>query len=122
MSTPTTQNDSYNPAASSTTRLTPYERMRQLLAVQNGNAGRVVSAVEDLQAILKNSPEQRDTITMRMKVLWVSDHQHRQLRLARLHFVDADSPEPLDELLKVFRDPYQANAQTIDAMLFTATL
>ncbi|OWY97038.1 hypothetical protein PHMEG_00032526 [Phytophthora megakarya] len=57
-----------------------------------------------------------------MKLLWLSDYQHQQLKFCRLHFVDADSPEPLDELLKVFHDPYQANAQIIDALLFTTTL
>jgi hypothetical protein len=36
-----------------------------------------------------------------MKLLRVSDHCYKQLMYAHLHFGDADSPEPLEELLKV---------------------
>jgi hypothetical protein len=42
-SAPTTQD---NPADASATHLTPYERMRQLLAARNDNVARIVSTVD----------------------------------------------------------------------------
>jgi hypothetical protein len=52
-----------------------------------------------LQSFLKG--KQQKKIIIRMKLLWISDHSYEQWKLVRLHFVDADSPESLEELLQV---------------------
>jgi hypothetical protein len=115
-----------NPATPS---LTPYQRMRELLATRASTSGaRVITTVEgklsvyyssariagfsnrlslcsttylqELQSYLKANPKP-EGITIRMKLLWVSNHQHKQWKFARLHFIDAGSSEPLEELLEV---------------------
>lgn len=76
----------------------------------------------DLQDYLKASPAASERVIIRMKLLWVSGHEHKTWKFARLHFVDAESPEPLEEQLKVFRDTYADNARDVDSLLFTATV
>jgi hypothetical protein len=38
---------------------------------------------------------------IRMKLLWISGHQYKDWKLSRFHLVDANAPEPLEEMLKV---------------------
>jgi hypothetical protein len=38
---------------------------------------------------------------IRMKLLWISGHQYKDWKLSRLHLVDANAPEHLEEMLKV---------------------
>ncbi|KAG2850520.1 hypothetical protein PC113_g16709 [Phytophthora cactorum] len=39
-----------------------------------------------------------------------------------LHFVDAEAPEPLEDMLSVFKTPYEANREDVDSMLLTVTV
>ncbi|KAE8972983.1 hypothetical protein PF005_g25133 [Phytophthora fragariae] len=57
-----------------------------------------------------------------MKLLWIPDHAYGQWKLIRMHFVDAQAPETLDDMLSVFKMSYEANRQDIDSLLLTATL
>ncbi|EGZ17924.1 hypothetical protein PHYSODRAFT_502127, partial [Phytophthora sojae] len=43
-------------------------------------------------------------------------------KLIRMHFVDAQAPESLEDMLSVFKASYEANRQEIDSLLLTATL
>ncbi|KAG1696463.1 hypothetical protein DVH05_012627 [Phytophthora capsici] len=103
-----------------TGRLTPYEQLRQRLATE-GNSRRV-TRVEDLKSILTKNADPAERLTMRMKLLWISQHTFKQFNLVKLHFVDEDSPEPLQTLLELFRDTYVQNQETIDTILLTATM
>jgi hypothetical protein len=40
-------------------------------------------------------------LLIRMKLLWISGHKYKDWELARLHLVDANAPERLEEMLKV---------------------
>ncbi|KAE9274773.1 hypothetical protein PR003_g29510 [Phytophthora rubi] len=40
-------------------------------------------------------------LLLRMKLLWISDHAYGQWKLIRMHFVDAQAPETLDDMLSV---------------------
>ncbi|GMF36808.1 unnamed protein product [Phytophthora lilii] len=42
-----------------------------------------------------------EQITIRMKLLWVSNHTFNQIKLAKLHFTDEQSPKPLQDQLSV---------------------
>ncbi|KAG6954745.1 hypothetical protein JG687_00011621, partial [Phytophthora cactorum] len=55
-------------------------------------------------------------IKIRIKRLWVSEHTFNQWRLVRLHFVDAEAPEPLEDMLSVFHANYDANRQSVDSI------
>ncbi|KAE8974482.1 hypothetical protein PR002_g25903 [Phytophthora rubi] len=57
-----------------------------------------------------------------MKLLWIPDHAYGQWKLIRIHFLDAQAPETLDDMLSVFKVSYEANRQDIDSLLLTATL
>ncbi|KAG3155423.1 hypothetical protein PI124_g10452 [Phytophthora idaei] len=57
-----------------------------------------------------------------MKHLWVSEHTFSQWRLARLHFVNAEAPEPLENMLSVFHANYDANRQSVDSLLLTVAI
>ncbi|KAG6945790.1 hypothetical protein JG688_00016379 [Phytophthora aleatoria] len=81
----------------------------------------VVATVEGLKTHLQGK-NQTTRIRIRMKLIWTSDHTYGQWQLIWMHFVDARVPEPLEKMLRVFRDPYEANRQDIDSILLTATL
>ncbi|KAG3144162.1 hypothetical protein PI124_g15914 [Phytophthora idaei] len=57
-----------------------------------------------------------------MKLLWVSYHMHNNWKMVLLHFVDAEAPEPLEDMLSVFKTPYEANREDVDSMLLTVTV
>ncbi|KAE9351088.1 hypothetical protein PR003_g5051 [Phytophthora rubi] len=57
-----------------------------------------------------------------MKLLWISNHAYGQWKLARMHFVDAQAPYMLGDIISVFKVSYEANRQGIDSLLLTATL
>ncbi|ETN03588.1 hypothetical protein PPTG_15571 [Phytophthora nicotianae INRA-310] len=99
-------------------RPTPYQRLRELLA----DAGRVISSVEELQQHIQASGSTEHRITLRLKLLWISDHVHKDLAFVKLHFIDAASPEPLQDLLGLFRDQYDQNRDAVNSLLFTATM
>ncbi|KAG1691049.1 hypothetical protein DVH05_027331 [Phytophthora capsici] len=105
----------------SMTSLTPYQRMKQLLATRATNAT-TITTIDDLQQFLVKHPSAEEKVTIRMKLLWISDHTYMQWQLVRLHLVDADSPESLDDLLSVFYAPYEANHHDVDTALLTVTV
>ncbi|KAL3671105.1 hypothetical protein V7S43_004287 [Phytophthora oleae] len=57
-----------------------------------------------------------------MKFVWISERTYRQSTLVRLHFTDADSTEPLQAQLELFRGNYEENKADVDTVLFTATI
>ncbi|KAE8911975.1 hypothetical protein PF003_g4241 [Phytophthora fragariae] len=120
---PATSNETAAPQQPS---LTPYERMRQLLAQREPVAGPVVvDTAEGMcccssRAVLNGddgflcidgfSPGLKHHVQgsecdckacIRMKLLWISGHKYKDWKLARLHLVDANAPESLEEMLKV---------------------
>ncbi|KAE8957958.1 hypothetical protein PR001_g31196 [Phytophthora rubi] len=106
------------------TKSTPYQRMRELLgarAVEAEQGATVVDSVEGLREVLRRK-EPTSKLLLRMKLLWISDHAYGQWKLIRMHFVDAQAPETLDDMLSVFKVSYEANRQDIDSLLLTATL
>ncbi|KAE8980430.1 hypothetical protein PR002_g24130 [Phytophthora rubi] len=116
---PATSNETAAPQQPS---LTPYERMRQLLAQRDPVAGPVVvDTAEGLKLHVQGSGCDCKAC-IRMKLLWISGHKYEDWKLARLHLVDANAPESLEEMLKVFRDRYESNRQEIDSLLMTATV
>jgi hypothetical protein len=54
-----------------------------------------------LKQFLLKRPNNEAKVTIRMKLLWISDHTYKQWQLVRLHLVDAASPESLDDMLNV---------------------
>jgi len=68
-----------------------------------------ISSNTDLQSTLQKANGAAERVTMRMKLLWVSSHTYNQFQLAKLHFIDEASPEPLDELLAVSLMPLHAD-------------
>ncbi|KAE8965244.1 hypothetical protein PF011_g28372 [Phytophthora fragariae] len=106
------------------TKSTPYQRMRELLgarAVEAEQGATVVDSVEGLREVLRRK-EPTSKLLLRMKLLWISDHAYGQWKLIRMHFVDAQAPETLDDMLSVFKVSYEANRQDIDSLLLTAML
>ncbi|KAF1786142.1 hypothetical protein GQ600_27496 [Phytophthora cactorum] len=104
--------------------LTPYQRMQEILSAKAAveeHGPIVVATVEGLKTHLQGK-NQTTRIRIRMKLLWTSDHTYGQWQLIWMHFVDARAPEPLEKMLRVFQDPYEANRQDIDSILLTATL
>ncbi|KAE9163986.1 hypothetical protein PF005_g30214 [Phytophthora fragariae] len=98
--------------------------MRELLgarAVEAEQGATVVNSVEGLREVLRRK-EPTFKLLLRMKLLWISDHAYGQWKLIRMHFVDAQAPETLDDMLSVFKVSYEANRQDIDSLLLTATL
>ncbi|KAE9004403.1 hypothetical protein PR001_g16539 [Phytophthora rubi] len=95
--------------------LTPYERMRQLLAQRDPVAGPVVvDTVEGLKLHVQGS-ECDCKEGIRMKLLMISGHKYKDWKLAR--------PISLMRMRwKVFRDRYESNCQEIDSLLVTATV
>ncbi|OWZ07250.1 hypothetical protein PHMEG_00020380 [Phytophthora megakarya] len=108
------------PTCGVTQSLTPYQKMKQLLA-ERAATPNTITAVEDLQEFLKH-PNSEEKVAIRMKLLWISGHTYQQWQLVRLHLVDADSPESLDDLLSVFYACYDSNHQDIDPALLTVTV
>ncbi|KAJ8578300.1 hypothetical protein ON010_g901 [Phytophthora cinnamomi] len=88
------------PKASS--RQTPYQRMKAILATK--------------------AKDQTNKIVVRMKLLWIADHRYGNRKLVRLHFGDAEASKSLDDLLSVFKAPYEVNREDIDSLLLTATI
>jgi hypothetical protein len=121
---PATSNETTSPEQSS---LTPYERMRQLLAQRDPAGGSTVVDTAEGMCCWRPAPERYSMVTVvscilllslglkfhvqgkgcdsklliRMKLLWISGHQYKDWKLSRLHLVDANAPEPLEEMLKV---------------------
>ncbi|KAE8993697.1 hypothetical protein PR002_g20157 [Phytophthora rubi] len=98
--------------------------MRELLgarAVDAEQGATVVDSVEGLREVLQRKGS-TTKLLLRMKLLWISDHAYDQWKLIRMHFVDAEAPETLDDMLSVFKVSYEANRQDIDSLLLTATL
>ncbi|KAE8986626.1 hypothetical protein PR001_g21351 [Phytophthora rubi] len=118
---PNDENDTSGPVT-----LTPYERMKKFLAAKDDRTDTVVmNTVEGLKARLQEQDESGSGVVsgvVRMRLLWVSDHTYKQWNLVRLHLVDANAPESLEDQLKVFRDPYEGRRMDIDSLLLTATL
>ncbi|OWZ16912.1 hypothetical protein PHMEG_0009225 [Phytophthora megakarya] len=104
------------PTCGVTQSLTPYQKMKQLL-VDRAATPNTITAVEDLQEFLKH-PNSEEKVAIRMKLLWISGHTYQQWQLVRLHLVDADSPESLDDLLSVGRSCHM----DIDPALLTVTV
>ncbi|KAG7387262.1 hypothetical protein PHYPSEUDO_014548 [Phytophthora pseudosyringae] len=81
---PNNENDALDPAT-----LTPYERMRQLLAARSDRTDTVVmDTVEGLNARLQEQEESGSGVVagvIRMRLFWVSDHTYKQWNLVRLH-------------------------------------
>ncbi|KAF1792849.1 hypothetical protein GQ600_5107 [Phytophthora cactorum] len=105
---------------------TPYQRMAQLLA---SRALREMSKHEkslpwkvNFIRFVTVGKDSNTKIKIRMKHLWVSEHTFSQWRLVRLHFVDAEAPEPLEDMLSVFHANYDANRQSVDSLLLTVTI
>ncbi|KAG2802467.1 hypothetical protein PC112_g19614 [Phytophthora cactorum] len=69
--------------------LTPYQRMQEILSAK--------AAVEEHGPILVDTVKGLKT--------HLQDHTYEQWQLIRMHFVDARAPEPLEKILRVFRDP-----------------
>ncbi|KAG7376098.1 hypothetical protein PHYPSEUDO_014448 [Phytophthora pseudosyringae] len=106
-----------------TSKLTPYERLRDMLAsTASGIRRRVISTVKELQAHRKDQNGHRPEVTLCMKLLWASDHTYREFRLIRLHFVDADSPEPTQDLIMLFLEHYDTIRDAVNSLLLTATI
>ncbi|KAE8964275.1 hypothetical protein PR001_g29105 [Phytophthora rubi] len=88
------------------TKSTPYQRMRELLgarAVEAEQGAIVVDSVEVGRSTGSASEEGTPSkLLLRMKLLWISDHAYGQWKLIRMHFVDAQAPETLDDMLSVF--------------------
>ncbi|KAE9195063.1 hypothetical protein PF005_g17427 [Phytophthora fragariae] len=106
------------------TKSTPYQRMLELLgarAVEAEQGATVVDSVEGLREVLQRKGS-TTKLLLRMKLLWISDHAYGQWKLIRMHFVDAQAPETLDDMLSVFKVSYEPNRQDIDSLLLTATL
>ncbi|KAE9003070.1 hypothetical protein PF011_g13053 [Phytophthora fragariae] len=118
---PNDENGTSGPAT-----LTPYERMKKLLAAKDDRTDTVVmNTVKGLKARLQEQGESGSGVVsgvIRMRLFWVSDHTYKQWNLVRLHLVDANAPESLEDQLKVFRDPYEERRMDIDSFLLTATL
>ncbi|KAE8982001.1 hypothetical protein PR002_g23658 [Phytophthora rubi] len=98
--------------------------MRELLGARTVEAEQgatVVDSVEGLREVLQRKGS-TTKLLLRMKLLWISDHAYGQWKLIRMHFVDAQVPETLDDMLSVFKVSYEANRQDIDSLLLTATL
>ncbi|KAE9270107.1 hypothetical protein PR003_g30935 [Phytophthora rubi] len=98
--------------------------MRELLgarAVEAEQGATVVDSVEGLREVLQRKAS-TTKLLLRMKLLWISDHVYGQWKLIRMHFVDAQAPETLHDMLSVFKVSYEANRQDIDSLLLTATL
>ncbi|KAG7379765.1 hypothetical protein PHYPSEUDO_008213 [Phytophthora pseudosyringae] len=93
---PNNENDALVPAT-----LTPYERMRQLLAARNDHTDTIVmDTVEGLKARLQEQEKRGSGVVagvIQMRLLWVSDHTYKQWNLVRLHLVDANAPESLED-------------------------
>ncbi|ETI57090.1 hypothetical protein L914_21566 [Phytophthora nicotianae] len=100
--------------------LSPYERMRQLL-VSRTEESRVINTVDDLMIHLTGADKHKP-VRIRMRLIWVSEHTHKPWKFARLYFVDASAQESLEDMLQVFREPYEANSQEVDSLLLTATV
>ncbi|KAE8954496.1 hypothetical protein PR001_g32470, partial [Phytophthora rubi] len=95
------------------TKSTPYQRMRELLGARDVEAEQgatVVDSVEGLREVLRRK-EPTSKLLLRMKLLWISDHAYGQWKLIRMHFVDAQAPETLDDMLSIFKVSYEANRQ-----------
>ncbi|KAG3045491.1 hypothetical protein PC121_g21235 [Phytophthora cactorum] len=69
--------------------LTPYQRMQEILSAK--------AAVEEHGPILVDTVKGLKT--------HLQDHTYERWQLIRMHFVDARAPEPLEKILRVFRDP-----------------
>ncbi|ETI40773.1 hypothetical protein, variant [Phytophthora nicotianae P1569] len=84
---------------------TAYQRLVALLnnaAAANGANRRVISTIEKLQTYVKASTMTSEPVKIRIKLLWISDHDYKEHKLVRLHCIDADSPEPLADLVELF--------------------
>ncbi|KAG7382634.1 hypothetical protein PHYPSEUDO_004665 [Phytophthora pseudosyringae] len=118
---PNNENDALGPAT-----LTPYARMRQLLAAKNDHTDTIVmDTVEGLKTRLQEQEESGSGVVagvIRMRLLWVSDNTYKQWILVRLHLVNANAPESLEDQLKMFRDPYEERRTDVDLLLLTVTL
>ncbi|KAE9208353.1 hypothetical protein PF004_g16786 [Phytophthora fragariae] len=81
---------------------TPFQRLQHLLASRQtaGSAGQVVTSVEELQQLLLNQQSLKG-VTLKFKLVWISDHLYRQTKFVRQHFTDAASPETLEAQLAV---------------------
>ncbi|KAE9210745.1 hypothetical protein PF005_g11289 [Phytophthora fragariae] len=98
--------------------------MRELLGARADEAEQgstVVDSVEGLREVLRRK-EPTSKLLLRMKLLCISDHAYGQWKQMRMHFVDAQAPETLDDILSVFKVSYEANRKDIDSLLLTATL
>ncbi|KAE9007480.1 hypothetical protein PR002_g16180 [Phytophthora rubi] len=84
---------------------TPFQRLQHLLASRQTacSAGQVVTSVEELQQLLLNQQSLKG-VTLKFKLVWISDHLYRQTKFVRQHFTDAASPETLEAQLALFRD------------------
>ncbi|KAE9045846.1 hypothetical protein PR001_g4798 [Phytophthora rubi] len=90
-------------------------------AVEAEQEATVVDSVEGLREVLRRK-EPTSKLLLRMKLLWISNHAYGQWKLARMHFVDAQAPYMLGDIISVFKVSYEANRQGIDSLLLTATL
>ncbi|KAL3667576.1 hypothetical protein V7S43_007130 [Phytophthora oleae] len=93
------------PDNTATGRKTPYQRLKDLISTQTSTTTvyqRVITSVEDLQAYTKaRASVSQEKVTVRLRLLWISDHTYKQYSLVRLHLTDVVSPEPLEELKDV---------------------
>ncbi|EGZ29343.1 hypothetical protein PHYSODRAFT_469259 [Phytophthora sojae] len=104
--------------------MTPCQRMKALLAakaLERKESAPVVSTVENLREFLQRKGE-LIPIVIRMKLVWITDHVYGTWKLVRLHFTDAEAPESLDNLLSVYKTPYEANREDIASALLTVTI
>ncbi|KAE8973318.1 hypothetical protein PR001_g24562 [Phytophthora rubi] len=93
---PNGENDTSGPVT-----LTPYERMKKLVAAKDDRTDTVVmNTVEGLKPRLQEQDRSGSGVVsgvIRMRLLWVSDHTCKQWNLVRLHLVDANAPECLED-------------------------
>ncbi|KAL3661844.1 hypothetical protein V7S43_013138 [Phytophthora oleae] len=101
----------------------PYQRLQQLLAYRPapGRSRRTITTGEGLLEFLQGNTA-TERITLRMKLVWILEHTYRQSTLVRLYFTDANSAEPLQAQLELFRGNYEENKADVDTVLFTATI
>ncbi|KAL3657083.1 hypothetical protein V7S43_017996 [Phytophthora oleae] len=98
--------------------------MRALL--QTGIVPNENPTLSTLADVKKSIEECRGAYTLnaiiRIKLVWVSRHNSSKSDTLKLHLIDTDAPEPLEELYKMFRDVYATNAASVNSILLTATI
>ncbi|KAL3658494.1 hypothetical protein V7S43_016626 [Phytophthora oleae] len=113
------------PSTPVTCYLSPLERHQQMRQAQ-GSAHEVIPTVEDLHNFIKANdvslPSVRARLEVKGKVEWTSSHNVKTGELARIHFVDLEAPESLEEMQKCFQDVYDSDYLAIDQLLITAAI